>query len=322
MVDYQGGYAAPRADLGMALEEHRREGGGNWATPKILPVLSVPKKTATFSAYPRATLLLAGGANRSFGGTYNRITYQAKDHTYNCQDYGLEQLVDDKQRAFYGNDFDGDYAAMVTTQGRLRRIQEKRTQALLMSAAAVTAFTAVSTYVDKSATDPWTNVSADIYKAVTDAGELSRAQTGIKPNKMTVSRKVLNLMKENTALQARRNVTILLSDGVMQDYLKDIFELKELIIADEVENTAAENAPAVIADIWPKQYCLLAYVCEDNAPLSEPSLGRLMQWDFLPETSIVSYRAEDRSSDVIRCEHFVQEYIYDYAYGALIKVQV
>lgn len=324
MADYQGGYGTPRADLGMALEEYRRDGGGNWATPRLLPTLSVPKVTATFSAYPRAALLQAGDAKRAWGGEYNRISYEAADHTYKCQNYGLEQLIDDKERAFYSNDFDGDYAAMMTTEMRLKRIQEVRTQGVILSTTAQTACNTAGTFTDNSALDPWTQLSADIYGQVIDIKEKSRALTGIMPNVGVCSRKVFNLMKKNTALANRRDVDTVYSDKAAADTLKEKLGLEDLVVADEVQTTTAEGTPAasaVIADIWPKQYFGVILRAHDGATLAEPSLGRLIEWDFLPELSVISYREERRSSDVIRVEHYVQEYIYDYAYMGLIKVQ-
>lgn len=322
--ELQGGYATPRADLGMALIEYRREGGGNWATSKILPTLAVTKKTATFSAYPRASLLLTGDAKRAFGGTYNRITAAAVDHTYNCQNYGLEQLIDDKQRGFLANDFDTDFAAALFTETRIRRIQEVRTANLLFS---TTTFS--TNYTDYSVTGPWTALSADIFGNIIDAMESSRRLTGMPPNTILVGKPVFNIMKKNTALRdSFRNVatSFLAGDEPMKEYFANLFGVKQFIVADEVYNSAADpggnsSVAATVTDIWAKNYCLVAYCAEQGASLEEPSLGRLVVWDYVPELAVTSYREESRSSDVIRVEHFVQEYVYDQSYGYLLKVQ-
>lgn len=317
MADYSGSYATPRADLGMALIEYWREGGGNWVTPRALPKLTVKKKAATFSAWTRGSILRVDDVKRSMRGQFNRVTGDGKDHSYNCQDYGVEVLVDDGERAFFAPDFDSDLQATMLCEQRVKRAQEVRTAKALFN---TTTFTG-SNFTDNSASDPWTGLSADIYGQILTAKEASRRQTGLMPNKMIVSRPTFNLMKNNTDLKNRRNVTVLLSDQEIEDSLQELLGLEELIVADEVYNTAAEGSTATITDIWDAHYALVFYCCRDGATLAEPSLGRLVEWEFLPEFLVTSYRAEDRKSDVMRCEHFVQEYIYDAAYGNLIKIK-
>lgn len=317
MADYQGSYATPRADLGMALMEYWREGGGNWVTERALPRLTVPKKAATFTAWTRASILRVDNVKRSFRGQFNRVTGDGKDHSYNCQDYGVESLVDDGERAFFSKDFDSDLQATMLCEQRIRRAQEVRTANLLFSQNTFTG----ANFTDNSATDPWTGLSADIYGQVLTAKEASRRQTGIMPNKMLVSRPTFNLMKNNTDLKNRRNVTVLLSDQEIEDSLQELLGLEDLIIADEVYNSASEGSTASVTDIWSGSYALLFYACREGATLAEPSMGRTIEWEFLPEFLVTSYRAEDRKSDVYRCEHFVQEYLYDQAYGNLIKIK-
>lgn len=317
MADYSGSYATPRADLGEALIEYKRDGEGGFITSKILPTLAVPKKTATFSAFTRGSILLSADVKRAPRGKYNRVEGQAADHTYDCQNYGIEQAIDDSERQFFSNDFDSDLMALMMAMGRIKRAQEIRTAAALFSTSKFTG----SNYDDYSSTAPWTNVSTDVVGQVLDAKEASRRQTGLSPNTMVVGRPVFNLLKKNQDIKNRRNVTIVLSEQEQTDSMREIFGVEQFLIADEVYNSAAEGATASVTDIWAKQYCLLAYCAKPGAPLSEPSLGRLIQWDFLPENQVTSYREEKIRSDIIRVEHFVHEFIYDPAYGHLLKVQ-
>lgn len=314
MADY-GSYATPRADLGEALIEYRREGEGGFVTSKILPPLTVPKKSATFSAFTRASILAVSDVKRAPRGKYNRIEGKGADHSYNCQNYGVEQAVDDSEREFFSNDFDADLMAMMMVEGRIKRAQERRAAALLFSE---TVFAADMT--DHSADAPWTDESTDIVGQADDAKEASRAQTGLKPNTMLFSRKTLNRIKRNQDIKSRRNITMVLSDQEIEDSLKEIFGVEQLLIADEVFNAASENAPADVQDIWDDKHVLFAYCAREGASLSEPSLGRLMQW-FIPGMRVTSYREEKISSDVVRVEHWADEFLYDTAYGHLIKIK-
>jgi hypothetical protein len=317
MADYSGAYATPRADLGEALIEFRAD-PSYWVTPRVLPRITVPRMAATFSAWTRAGLLRNDNVNRAMRSTYNRVEGESKDHSYRCLNYGVETLVDDGERAFFGRDFDEDLQAIMTLDLRINIAQEIRTANLLFSTANFTG----NQFTDNSVTDPWTDVSSDIFGQILDAKEKVRQRTGMEANKLLVSKSVFNLMKKNTDLSKnRRNVSVILSEKAIQDSLVELLGLDEIVVGKSVQNTASELKTETLADIWSKNYALVFYCARDGAPLQEPSLGRLIEWEFLPDMLVTSYREEQRKSDVFRVEHFVDEFLYDQAYGQLIKVQ-
>lgn len=322
MVDQLGSYATPRADLGEALLEYRRENGGNWIGTKLLPTVDVTKKAATFSKFPRASILQTADVRRAARGRYNRIDSEAKDFSYATQNYGLEGAVDDSERALYSSDFDSDMNIMIVVERAVRLAQEQRVAAALFN---TTNFSG-SNFVDNSVNAPWTQISTDIIGQIYDGLESSRRQTGMKPNTMAVARPTWNLMKKNTGIASRFKTIGIVTDGILEDSLKEIFGLKQILVGDEVYNAAAEanpNTPAEsVTDVWAKQYALLAYVCPEGSSIQEPCLGRTFVWtDYASDLEVQSYREEKIESDIVRVKHFVQELLYDAAYGQLIKVQ-
>jgi len=333
--DYSGSYATPRADLGEALIEYRRENGGNWIGTKILPTIDVMKKSATFSVFTRASILQVADVKRAPRGRYNRIESEVKDFTYNCQNYGMEGAVDDSERELYSSDFDADFTCLTVVERVVRLAQEQRISALVFGTSTVAAAGMNTNYTDNSSAAPWTSFGTDIYGQILDAKETSRRLTGMLPNTIAVNRPVWNLMKKNTALSskfkfpnaaARGREAGIQTDQLVEEEMRALFGVEQILIGDEVYNAAAElnpNSPMEsVTDVWVKEYCLVLYACKLGSSLSEPCLGRTAVWvEFAGDFEVQSYREEKIESDIVRCKHFVQEFIRDQSYGTLIKVQ-
>lgn len=327
MVDISGAYATPRADLGEALVEYRRENGGNWIGTKLFPTIDVTKKAATFSAFTRASLLATADTKRAARGRYNRVEAGAKDKSYQTQNYGLEGAVDDSERELYSSDFSADLAIMLVTERGVKVAQEQRAAALAFNQ--TTSFTG-ATFTDNSVADPWTNIAADIYGQVVDGKEASRRRTGMMPNSLVISRVTWNRMKKNTALQAKFKFPNamggkaggILTDGILEENLREVLGLKNIWIGDEVFNAAPEGSAENVQDVWADTHALLAYVCPQGATMQEPCLGRTFVWTpYAGELEVESYREEQIESDIVRVKNFVQEVLYDNAYGQLIRIK-
>lgn len=308
MVDYSGSYATPRADLGQAFMEFV-EDPKMWVTPRVLPRLEVSAKTAKFSAFTRAGLLRNDVGKRSPRGKYNRISADAADHVYNTEHFGWEFPIDDVERERFASDFDAELMATRALHFRIKIAQEIRTAAACFN---TTTFTSGNTcFTDKSVTDPWTDPSSDIYKAVQDAREAVRKRTGLEANKALISKANWLNLKYNTDLsKSRRNVTVRLTDEEIRDSLAEQLGLDEIVIAKGVYNSASESKTETMTDIFSPKFCLVFYSAPDGAPLEQPSLGRSIYFDMIGEELITMYREEKIRSDVVRIEQFCQEYIY------------
>ena len=151
-MNYSGSYAAPRLDLGEAYMEFVAD-MDSLVGLEVLPIFRTEKRAANFSALTRETLMGDSAASRAPRATYNRVDSQAHDKTYFCNEFGLEQLVDDAERALYASDFDAESAATKLVAYQLQQQQEERVAAAVFN---TTTFSDANHYVDNSGT-PWTD---------------------------------------------------------------------------------------------------------------------------------------------------------------------
>jgi hypothetical protein len=89
-----------------------------------------------------------------------------------------------------------------------------------------------------------------------------------------------------------------------------------------VENTALEGQAATLADIWSDDYCMVARVAPQGAPLRTPCVARTFLWtpDSASELVVEQYREEQVRANVLRVRHDLGEKVMDAAQGHLLKI--
>ncbi len=316
MVNYSGAYAAPRADLGEAFMEHVSD-MTEFIGLQVLPTFRTTKKAATYSAITRESILQDSAASRAARSAYNRINSGAKDKTYSCEEFGLEQVVDDAERTLYASDFDAEAAATKITARALMLQQEKRAAAAVFDTAV---WTGASYFLDT--TTVWSDVSANIIGDVLTAKETARTNCGVVPNALILNEANLRYLLQNTGIKAQFPGAPLVTLEMIRAALVSIFGLRKLIVAGAVRNSALEGQTATIANVWSSSYAMVACVAEEGDPLQTPCIGRTFLWvpDSPSEITVEMYREEQVRGDVVRARHNLDEVIIDKNFGFLLKV--
>lgn len=310
-----GTYATPRADLGVALEEYPLSYQG-FVASDILPVFNVPKKTASFSAITRESILRPVDVRRSANGSYGRADSETDDLSYACVEYGLEGKLGDDEREFYATDFDAEMVTAALTRDRLAREREKRVASAIFN---TSTWTGASLYTDLG-TD-WDDASSTIVEDVETACNKVITLCGIRPNTVVLPRGAVPWIKKNTDLKARLQYVQALTDQAIMMSLPAIFGVERVLIAGGIYNSAAENETLVGADIWSDNYCWIG-VCAKTANLAEPCVGRTLLWtnDSPSEFTTEEYREEQTRSTIYRVRHHLDSKIFDASFAHLLKI--
>lgn len=317
-VNYSGTYAAPRADLGVAFMEHLGT-MDDFIALKVLPFVRMGRKSASFSALTRETLLQDAAASRAPRSAYNRLDFSAKDKIYNCKEYGLECPVDDSERTQYMNDFDAEDAATKITAEALMRQLEIRTAAAVFN---TTTWTGASLFTDHSAA-PWATAATDIIKQVVDKIEIVRKNCGRKPNALVIGAALEPHLLNNTGIRAQFPGAQMITLEMIRNALRGIFGLTKLLIGGAAKNTALEGQAFAGADVWGDTYAMVAHVAEEGSSLLTPCIGRTMLWqpDSPEPVTAEMYRAEEVRSDIVRCRQNLDTFIIDPNFGHLMDVK-
>lgn len=316
-VNWSGTRANPRLDLGAAVMEIM-DSQEDFAGTKALPIFKTRLKESSYPAITRESIANDADLKRAKRSKYNRDGFEAEDKTFNCEEYGQEQPMDDSERRLYANDFAADLVATKIALGRVMRAQEKRINDLLLN---TTTFTGASLYTDNSSA-PWDTTSTDVLAQVSAAREKVRQNSGMRANALICGWSNVERLLLNDDLIAAIQPTRIPTWREKLAAIAAWLGVDHLIAGGAVRNSANQGIAFSGADIWNDDYVLVGRVVVNADDLSEPGLGRTFLWvEDSPENTVVEqYRDEEIRSDVFRVRQHVDEVLIDANFGHMLKV--
>jgi len=315
-VDYSGSRAVPRLDLGEATLEFTQQ-QNEFIGTQVLPIFQTKKKSSIFPAITRESITREADTKRAPRGNYNRDGFSAKDKQYNCEEFGLEGVLDDGERTLYSTDFDAELTTVQIVTRRVLQAQERRVAGLMFNTAV---FTGAQLYTDNSAT-PWTNASTDVIAQVRAIREKVRANSGIDPSTLIFSKANLDRLLNNSVIKDCIKYVARLTEAEILNALADVLGVKNILIGRGIYNTAKEGKTFVNGDIWNTSYAMVAVIGDPNR-LSDPSVGRTFLWasDSPENATVEQYRDDASRSDIFRVRQHVDEIVIDPYFAHLMKV--
>lgn len=309
------GRGAERLDLGRAFEEYPLVSLGLVGL-QVLPTFPVQKKAANFSAITRAGLLRTRDVRRQDKSAFGRGGYDVDELSYACQGYGWEVPVGKAEREVYKSDFDADANAQKVVQHVLDWERERRIAAAIFND---TTWTGAALYTD--VTTDWDNIAATIIADIEAAKEKVRMNCGLEPNTLVVSSAHLKSFKLNTGIIAQFPGIDLLTDRILHSSLAAIFGVQKVLIGNAIYNTGGEGDAFAAGYVWADTFAWLG-VTVDGGDLSQPGVGRTMQWDAFGAEGFEwdLYTEKQTKTDVWQGEHWVHEKVFDEYFGHLLKI--
>jgi len=284
---------------------------------QVLPIFQTKKKSSIFPAITRESITREADTKRAPRGNYNRDGFSAKDKQYNCEEFGLEGVLDDGERTLYSTDFDAELTTVQIVTRRVLQAQERRVAGLMFNTAV---FTGAQLYTDNSAT-PWTNASTDVIAQVRAIREKVRANSGIDPSTLIFSKANLDRLLNNSVIKDCIKYVARLTEAEILNALADVLGVKNILIGRGIYNTAKEGKTFVNGDIWNTSYAMVAVIGDPNR-LSDPSVGRTFLWasDSPENATVEQYRDDASRSDIFRVRQHVDEIVIDPYFAHLMKV--
>lgn len=296
---YQNAAAVSRSELTSFLEEVPDLEKG-LIGKMVLPVHGVKNRAGR---YPKITLtngelLTPGGDKRAPAGSYNRTTRKTEWDTYDCEDRGSEEQIDDVLSEEMDDFFDME---QLTTKlvARANLLQYEIDVASLVMSPANSGFTATAAAVDYTEANIAT---IDFPRDVQDAQARLEGK-GYTPNTLVLSRALWNRISRATKLQTFMfgQLSNVGAANITLQHLKDKFEIENILVCGRKYNGAKKGQSASLSAIWGTSYALLADV--QGGDFKAGGIGRTIVWDsdspgglFTTET----YRSEATRSDIVR----------------------
>jgi hypothetical protein len=269
----------------------------------LMPAFHTSQKSASYYKVDRESLLsLPEKITRAPGDTFARSIMKLADDSFACRDYGIEEPVDDGERAVYSTEAGSDYAAILRVTHIVAYNHELRVKA---KCATMTQTAAVGTQWDDSGATPITDVK--------DAAAVIHAATGLSPNVLVIPKRVYDVLTETASILDR--IKYVDSSSITEEILARLFGVQKVVVAGGIHNTAAEGQALNPGYIWGAD-CYLA-VAVTSQDLKAPTFGRTFIWGG-PDAAragaetvvgIGTYRDETRASDVHRARQWADEKI-------------
>lgn len=288
-------------------------------------VLGVFKSPAKHGRYPKIEIAAGGLLNaetlsanrRGQTGTYNEIERKWTYDTYDCEEFGLEERIDDAVSAEMTKFFDTEVLVSKNLRKNIMFGHEKAVADLVMSSAnsGVTATNSTVAYTEANLAT--FDFPLDLTNAIARLEALA-----VVPDTLVLSRAVFNRVVRSTFLQKYLfgPVTNNGNAHITKEIIADRFGLKRVLIGAANYNTGGKGLAYSGSPIWGNTTMLLA---KTGSGSFDNDLGRSIVWTGDASSLYVaeSYRDEKRRSDMMRVRMHYSNKITDTTAAQLITTQ-
>ncbi|WP_221029907.1 major capsid protein [Actomonas aquatica] len=265
----------------------------------LAPIFRAGEQASSYYVFDRENFLNVPRLDaRAPGSPYARSFMKLSDDTFNCKNYGHESPVPDEVRKKYANAFSADQAAVRRNARIILFNHEVRVKALYDG-------NGVPNSTPGTKWDDYADAASDPIGDVKAAKRVIQVSCGMMPNTMAISQTVYDTLTEHPAIKAKFTNT----DGpISKEQLRKAFEIENLVVAGQVENTANEGQALNPAYLWGDNVVLA--VTSASTDMETPNAARTFIWDGgsgEAGSRVESYREDNLKSDVHRSEHFADE---------------
>lgn len=314
--------SVPRADISTVLME-AVEQEKHFIGQMIMPIF--PSATEV-GRYPRfnvqETELLKGGraggnTKRGATGTYNEIERKFTWDSYQTEEYGLEERVDDVVARRMTNFFDAEMVTGKLLMNNLMTDYEMEVAATMFNAGTFTATNSVVAY---------TEANIATVDAPRDINALLERLTlrGEAPNTAVMSLTVWNFLRRTPKLQTYMYGFLNVTQGGSQitpQMFGNVFGIN-LVIAKKSVDIAPKGATASLTPVWGNDY--MGFYNVQGGDFLNGGVARTVIWDADAPGGLFtseSYRDEKRRGNMLRVRSNRVGKVLNAAAGQLITTQ-
>lgn len=297
--------AVSRPEISAVLEQ-AQAAGKFYIAQKVLPVYGVQARAGRYPRIPlvKGNLMKREQTKRNSSGAYNETDQEHDWDTYDCEDRGLEQRVDDTKAAEMKSFFDLEKMTAKNVTRKCELEFEINAASVLMNEANFHATAAVEDYTEANL-DTF-DVAQDINGAIEQI-----TGRGEEVNTLVMSQILWNRIRRSTLLQAYLFGKIPALSQKRMITPKDLAEafsldldgatLQVLVARAKYDIAPKGRNAANLQPIWGNDYIWVGNV--QGGDYSNGGAGRTLVWEAdIPSGMYATetYRDEKRRSDMVR----------------------
>ena len=299
-------------ELNTLFEFAYSETERSFVAPMVYPVFQVPRQAGNFGRVTLESLMEhSTDLRRAPASGYRRRQMEFTADTYATSEYGIEELIDERERNMYASYFDAQAVATARAANTVLTGWERRTAAKVFD---TTFYTSDAKYNQAAGgTGTWAADTSTPLADIEGAYVKVRDNTGMRPNAIVMNEIVFRTLRnypdvfqavssEGAGDQRRvRDIT--------RAQLAAVLDIDQVIVAGGMYNTSNPNAEAVLDDIW-SDHVLVCRIAE-TMDMQEPCLGRTFNWGqdgSVVNGLIETYEEPQTRSLVVRVRHDLDEH--------------
>ena len=302
---------------------------------RVAPLYGAETKSGEYPKFEigGAQLLDPHASDRQQGGSYNEVTRQHATDTYNCQDRGLVERVDDSYREDVSRFFDAEVNAARMTLQNVLLTHERRVANITFDPTAFNATSAATAYTgtNLATSDP----ALDILEAIEKLED-----SGCVPNSIVIPSRIMSYIGRSTRFQNFAKQYGLLAPGqavITPSSLVAAFQdrgIQQVLVGKGAFNSAKNRSSVSLTPIWGQRYIWIGKLPVQAPTLADAegqtafgispfdSMGGAMRtfaWNAEGGAIVTeTYRDDDRRSEIVRVRQFTDEKVIDSRAGQLI----
>lgn len=318
---YSNANAVFRADLAGYVYE-TADWEKNLVGTRVMPIINVAAQQGQYPVFKKTKgqLLKRSVKARAPYSSFPRDNMAFEQDTYNCQEWGIEQAIDDTLAKNYSRFFDAEVIASSMARRKLLLDHEIRVAAAIQNASTFTATNSSTAYTVA-------NLATFDFALDVDGIKDSLIGQGETPNTVVIPYQVWTRIKASTKFQNRLRGAGITSDSILNvspEAAAEVLEVDNVIIAKSVYDTAAEGIAFTSGLIWSNTYVWIGKTTSAGTPAAmlQGGAGYTLNWSqFGPAVGVSTYRDEPKKSDIVRAEQCTAEKIVNAAAGQLLGTQ-
>lgn len=292
--------SVPRADISSVLMEAVDQ-EAQFIGQSLFPVFPSPREVGRYPKFRIGAMELlrkdAGSTKRNETGTYNEISRKFEWDSYQTEEYGLEERVDDVVARRMANFFDAEVVTAKYLMNNLMLAYEVQATAALLDK---------NTFTTTQAIVKWTDANIATINAPRDITEALERMSllGETPNTLAISLHLWNRIRRSQLLQTYMYGFLNVSQGGSQitpQMMGQVFGLQNILIARKSIDTAMKGVASSVSAVFGDDLCA---VCKlSGGEFQNGGLGRTIIWDADAPGGLFtseSYRDEKRRGNMLR----------------------
>lgn len=274
----------------------------------VVPVL---KQTDKYVVYDRGYFWRDEAQPRPLGGRPVQVGYKIEEGTYSATEYGLEHVVDDRQRANADDPIRLDEnASTLLTQKHMIKQDRVWAQSFFKTGVWTTEFTGVVSAPGALQFVNFNDGDSDPIATIDEAKDYIHERTGFMPNTLVLGSTVKRTLRSHPDISDRIKYT---QRGIADEaILGSLFEIANVFTARSIYNAAAEGAANSFTYIANKTGMWLGYI-DPNPALDSPTAIANFAWTGLipGETNAIGGVMERGRDSRAHSDYFQERMAWD-----------